>query len=178
MRRGMRFPLVVAMLFSVHGCGDAVEPDNGPAASAPLTPLHAVFTAVVDLSGTNPLNAGECISLTGTTTRFDRCIFYGPVAGDLLDGDYVATLDGTVNAAGNGTMRGDIAMAACMTTRCGDFEGRLTGVSQAGVRSDEIEMTGMDGGVRGLTITGTLVERGAAPGTDVFDFTGTIRSSR
>ena len=99
------------------------------------------------------------------------------VVGDLLDGDYFAILDGTVDAAGNGKTSGRLEVAACVSTRCGDFEGRFTGIFVAGVRSDEIEMTGQDGGVKGMRIDGTLIEQGASPGTNVFDLTGTIRRS-
>ena len=178
MKKGIFVPALAAVLLVTHGCGDSLDPSVVPTAlGPPLIAVEMQLSAVVDLSGPNPQNAADCITVTDGTTTFSGCVFFGPIAGDLLDGDYFAILDGTVDAAGNGTTRGHLEVAACVGTRCGDFEGRFTGIFVAGVRSDEIEMTGQDGGVKGMRIDGTLIEQGASPGTNVFDLTGTISRS-
>ena len=178
MNRAIFVPAFAAALLVTYACGDSLDPNVVPTGLRPPVPAAEMqLTAVVDLSGRNPLNAAGCRTMADGTTTFNECVFFGPIVGDILDGDYFAVLDGTVDAAGNGATRGRLEVAACVGTRCGDFEGRFTGVFVAGVRSDVIEMTGQNGEVRGLSIEGTFVEQGAAPGTNVFDLTGTIRRS-
>ena len=177
MKQGILASGLVAVSLATHGCGDSLAPNVGPTTSGPLSVVETPFTAIVDWSRSNPLNAADCMSVADGTTTLDGCVFFGPITGDVLDGDFSAVLDGTFDALGDGTTRGNLSMAACMVTRCGVFDGRFTGIFEAGVRTDDIDMTGLDGGVTGLTITGILEEQGASPGTDVFDFTGIIRSS-
>ena len=157
----------------ISGCQDPISPESeGPLLHiGPRGPQ--VFSAVLD-SRAGIANADECITPLEGTDVFEGCVFPQILTGD-LEGEGPAIFDAIIDAAGNGAASGTLLYTGCVAGVCGDFEGAFKGKFVAGQFNGTLRLRGMTGGVKKIKIKATFIEQGTAPGTNLFDFDGTIR---
>lgn len=135
--------------------------------------LGTPFTAVLDLSDpSNPQNAQTCIEVDDMgTVHFQRCIFRGPITGDLVGNERISVIDLVVDTNGNGHARGPFIFDVCHSDLgCGTFSGWVRGPITAGMFDGKFRGSGTDGDFVGMKITGTS----KSPGNGVFTLAGTI----
>lgn len=131
------------------------------------------FTAVLDLSDpSNPINAATCIQVDENgTVSFRRCVFRGPITGDLVGEERSSTIDLKVDANGNGYARGPFIFDVCHDDLgCGTFSGFVKGSITAGMFDGTLKAIGTGGDFVGLKMSGTS----KSPGNGIFDLAGTI----
>ncbi len=167
--------LLAGAVLVISGCQDAISPES----EGPL--LHRgsggpqAFSAVMDNTA-GITNVEECLTiLENGTLVFEGCVIPQTLTGDLEGGGPVI-FDGIIDAAGNGAGGGTILYTACVAPGvCGDFAGLFHGEFTAGLFNGTLGLRGRTGGVKGIQIKATFTEQGTAPGTDIYDFDGTIR---
>ncbi len=176
MKNNVILPFIVACLV-IFGCGqeEPISPlvtqseQEAVLAKATLTS----FTAEMDLSDpSNPMNAATCIQVDEKgTVNFQRCIFRGPITGDLVGEERISIIDLKVDANGNGHARGPFIFDVCHDDLgCGTFSGNVKGPITAGMFDGTFKATGTSGDFVGLKMSGTS----RSPGNGIFTLAGTI----
>ncbi len=160
--------LLAGAVVVISGCQESISPESeGPLLHTAPVLFSAVMT-VLDIR-----NEEECLTeLADETQVFDGCRIPLPVTGDLV-GPGRVIFDGILDAAGGGEGEGPLRYNACVAPDvCGIFEGRVEGEFTGELFSGTFRLKGKTGGVKGIKIRGTLIER---PETDILDLVGTLR---
>ncbi len=160
--------LLAGAVLVISGCQEPISPESeGPL----LHTAPAVFTAVMSVGDIQ--NEEECLTeLADATQVFDGGRIPLPVTGDLEGGGRVS-FDGSIDPAGGGEGEGPLRYNACVAPGvCGIFGGRVEGEFAGELFSGTFRLRGRTGGVKGIHISGTLIEQ---PETEMLDLFGTIR---